>query len=118
MQIIASDFFEEFIRTKEGDVEQDDLTEIVFFQAEDGIRDVAVTGVQTCALPIYRWRLQSLSSFGFLVLGQQQIHELVASIIKTLRFTRFVTCKSISRNERKRHCRINKIGRASCRERV
>src|SRR2546429_6959206 len=23
-----------------------------FFQAEDGIRDVAVTGVQTCALPI------------------------------------------------------------------
>src|SRR2546429_4286906 len=24
----------------------------VFFQAEDGIRDVAVTGVQTCALPI------------------------------------------------------------------
>src|SRR5687768_17651487 len=26
---------------------------IFFFQAEDGIRDVAVTGVQTCALPIY-----------------------------------------------------------------
>src|SRR5205809_4614445 len=24
-----------------------------FFQAEDGIRGVAVTGVQTCALPIY-----------------------------------------------------------------
>src|SRR5687768_18104799 len=27
-----------------------------FFQAEDGIRDVAVTGVQTCALPILRPR--------------------------------------------------------------
>src|SRR2546422_8717108 len=26
-----------------------------FFQAEDGIRDVAVTGVQTCALPIWIW---------------------------------------------------------------
>src|SRR5258708_21679975 len=26
-----------------------------FFQAEDGIRDDLVTGVQTCALPIYRW---------------------------------------------------------------
>src|SRR2546429_5052921 len=26
-----------------------------FFQAEDGIRDVAVTGVQTCALPISRY---------------------------------------------------------------
>src|SRR5256884_2531681 len=25
---------------------------VFFFQAEDGIRDVAVTGVQTCALPI------------------------------------------------------------------
>src|SRR5207245_6838775 len=24
-----------------------------FFQAEDGIRDATVTGVQTCALPIY-----------------------------------------------------------------
>src|SRR5690349_22056971 len=28
-----------------------------FFQAEDGIRDLYVTGVQTCALPIYRRRL-------------------------------------------------------------
>src|SRR6266436_5448489 len=28
-----------------------------FFQAEDGIRDVAVTGVQTCALPISGWLL-------------------------------------------------------------
>src|SRR2546430_10193174 len=27
---------------------------IVFFQAEDGIRDLTVTGVQTCALPISR----------------------------------------------------------------
>ena len=30
-----------------------------FFQAEDGIRDWSVTGVQTCALPIY-----SLNVFG------------------------------------------------------
>src|SRR2546430_13711411 len=35
-------------------VEQTGL-EIVFFQAEDGIRDLTVTGVQTCALPIYRF---------------------------------------------------------------
>src|SRR2546421_9928139 len=26
-----------------------------FFQAEDGIRDLIVTGVQTCALPISSW---------------------------------------------------------------
>src|SRR5438046_7331840 len=34
-----------------------------FFQAEDGIRDWSVTGVQTCALPIYiekRMRLDQL----------------------------------------------------------
>src|SRR5256885_6971711 len=29
-----------------------DIGRIVFFQAEDGIRDYKVTGVQTCALPI------------------------------------------------------------------
>src|SRR2546427_6460868 len=28
-----------------------------FFQAEDGIRDLTVTGVQTCALPISRLRV-------------------------------------------------------------
>src|SRR2546427_9139177 len=27
---------------------------VFFFQAEDGIRDLTVTGVQTCALPIWR----------------------------------------------------------------
>src|SRR3712207_7603768 len=26
--------------------------DVFFFQAEDGIRDIGVTGVQTCALPI------------------------------------------------------------------
>src|ERR1041384_6377611 len=30
----------------------------VFFQAEDGIRDKLVTGVQTCALPIWPLRRQ------------------------------------------------------------
>src|SRR5207249_7238959 len=30
---------------------------IFFFQAEDGIRDRNVTGVQTCALPIFREEL-------------------------------------------------------------
>src|SRR5258708_22997662 len=29
------------------------LISIFFFQAEDGIRDDLVTGVQTCALPIF-----------------------------------------------------------------
>src|SRR2546425_2391977 len=30
------------------------MSSAFFFQAEDGIRDKLVTGVQTCALPIYR----------------------------------------------------------------
>src|SRR3989337_4411630 len=28
---------------------------LFFFQAEDGMRDATVTGVQTCALPISAW---------------------------------------------------------------
>src|SRR5690625_7971945 len=32
-----------------------------FFQAEDGIRDGHVTGVQTCALPISSWNGQRAS---------------------------------------------------------
>src|SRR5256885_4716329 len=31
-----------------------DAGTVFFFQAEDGIRDYKVTGVQTCALPIFR----------------------------------------------------------------
>src|SRR3989475_217737 len=34
------------------------LSFFFFFQAEDGIRDLTVTGVQTCALPIY-WAMSS-----------------------------------------------------------
>src|SRR6266496_4577317 len=40
-----------------------------FFQAEDGIRDLYVTGVQTCALPIYRYWQRELGRDDF-VLGQ------------------------------------------------
>src|SRR5207253_8227929 len=36
---------------------------VFFFQAEDGIRDGHVTGVQTCALPIFRYN----SVFGYFI---------------------------------------------------
>src|SRR5437763_2844562 len=40
-----------------------------FFQAEDGIRDTSVTGVQTCALPISYYAFQLLrAKRGVLVL--------------------------------------------------
>src|SRR5205085_5563199 len=31
---------------------------LFFFQAEDGIRDLTVTGVQTCALPIFSMKFR------------------------------------------------------------
>src|SRR5205807_7687346 len=34
-----------------------------FFQAEDGIRDYKVTGVQTCALPILVGRVEAVNLF-------------------------------------------------------
>ena len=37
---------------------------IFFFQAEDGIRDDLVTGVQTCALPISQREMGSIKSGG------------------------------------------------------
>src|SRR5260370_28879431 len=52
-----------------------------FFQAEDGIRDSSVTGVQTCALPIFpakpadqRKAGQGGSDIGDLVEGRILIH--------------------------------------------
>src|SRR5205823_11861459 len=36
---------------------------VFFFQAEDGIRDKLVTGVQTCALPIWLTFLRKLMHF-------------------------------------------------------
>src|SRR5690606_40645737 len=37
--------------------------ESVFFQAEDGIREFHVTGVQTCALPIYVTGEEAVAEF-------------------------------------------------------
>src|SRR3712207_5978801 len=33
---------------------------VFFFQAEDGIRDIGVTGVQTCALPIFYYPIEEV----------------------------------------------------------
>src|SRR5256885_683149 len=46
---------------------------LFFFQAEDGIRDYKVTGVQTCALPIwpsFSYCLRVMSSTGFSFWGR------------------------------------------------
>ena len=41
------------MRVGGGEREEGVVVVIFFFQAEDGIRDSPVTGVQTCALPIW-----------------------------------------------------------------
>src|SRR5205807_3279073 len=49
---------------------------LFFFQAEDGIRDYKVTGVQTCALPIYlAGRLERLGLDGDGVVREPYVEE-------------------------------------------
>src|SRR5690554_233465 len=48
-----------------------------FFQAEDGIRDADVTGVQTCALPIFSW----LASKYVRLIMRIDIHDTTAGFI-------------------------------------
>src|SRR5437870_9483633 len=56
---------------------------VFFFQAEDGIRDGHVTGVQTCALPISElWAEPSLQSTP--VFGSSRTRNLDESIIVRL----------------------------------
>src|SRR5687767_12918249 len=43
---------------------------IFFFQAEDGIRDKLVTGVQTCALPIFLAAGEGVVAFAGMVAGR------------------------------------------------
>ena len=72
-----------------------------FFQAEDGIRDRDVTGVQTCALPISQADQQPGS------------HDNCAFEPAYYRFHLLVRFAIILPE-----CVPAKIGRASCRERV
>jgi len=44
-----------------------------FFQAEDGIRDWSVTGVQTCALPISAKPLVLYDSDDLVAMGSEEI---------------------------------------------
>src|SRR5256885_16623603 len=52
-----------------------------FFQAEDGIRDYKVTGVQTCALPIFERGAADLG-----VCGIDQVLESAADLLTPIDF--------------------------------
>src|SRR5436305_9268121 len=84
-----------------------------FFQAEDGIRDADVTGVQTCALPI--WILDHLGH-GLGRSGDRTAERHgIASRPGTLQVDQV---SARLQGPRRRIEDVRKIGRASCRERV
>src|SRR5256886_7429876 len=85
-----------------------------FFQAEDGIRDLTVTGVQTCALPICSFCLEI-----FLVvrIGCGADRHLLDHF-QTVPLEPDNLLRVICEEAELPYAEIEKIGRASCRERV
>src|SRR5260221_2471156 len=90
---------------------------IFFFQAEDGIRDHCVTGVQTCALPIL-W-LKKCNASPIRVPPDQSCTDLDTSrtASSTSRFFNWRVMR-VRRVPNTNVSTFIKIGRASCRERV
>src|SRR5206468_8913406 len=81
-----------------------------FFQAEDGIRDLIVTGVQTCALPICATLKTRLF---YVVRTMLLLTNVLPLVLGLLLLTRIVDKYGTTDAGR-----IFEIGRASCRERV
>src|SRR2546429_1570823 len=85
-----------------------------FFQAEDGIRDVAVTGVQTCALPISLMSWGASSQALCKLLGDDAPHDISATACRERYNQRDLPVWPGRMNQ----AGSDQIGRASCRERV
>src|SRR2546427_5411012 len=71
-----------------------------FFQAEDGIRDLTVTGVQTCALPIWfgrKMRLAQLSMMAGAMLESLMSARLCVAKMTLTFFLRSVLSRSEER---------------------
>src|SRR5690606_40090742 len=90
-----------------------------FFQAEDGIRAFHVTGVQTCALPIFAVLANPLAADPAVIIGENsKAFEKGLTIISRLTNGKvFVTGKPGANVAVPKADNIE-IGRASCRERV
>ena len=58
---------------------------VFFFQAEDGIRDRLVTGVQTCALPIYPGSGSIMGGIGVSGLAAQEDEDLAKIGLKAMK---------------------------------
>src|SRR2546430_13532031 len=86
---------------------------VFFFQAEDGIRDLTVTGVQTCALPISFTRRGRSPRF----------RSAVSPLAKLVESALFASARPLTVEElvtldpQASEAVVREIGRASCRER-
>src|SRR2546430_10976024 len=90
-----------------------------FFQAEDGIRDLTVTGVQTCALPICKQQLETELDRMLAAIRAGMDPALAASETRKIQADLTTTGAAIEQWERSHERPATlKIGRASCRERV
>src|SRR5690606_39371477 len=83
-----------------------------FFQAEDGIRDFHVTGVQTCALPISGPPTAVGYPSSYLEWHTNLAGSYIAHVISLITEGVFVTFPDL------KFVLVEEIGRASCRERV
>src|SRR3712207_7456776 len=110
---------------------------VFFFQAEDGIRDIGVTGVQTCALPISKNSIvkQYVKLFemdGVALSFAEEVYDLIVdkaveyklgarglrSIVESIMMDAMFEIPSKRKKSFEVTVDYAKIGRASCRERV
>src|SRR5260370_32831893 len=91
--------------------------DVFFFQAEDGIRDSSVTGVQTCALPICNIYVSSAGDSAIAVFSRN-----VSTGRLTFVEAQFDGVNGVTGLRGAAAVRVSpdggEIGRASCRERV
>src|SRR5207253_3556995 len=94
-----------------------------FFQAEDGIRDGHVTGVQTCALPIFLEYSPLLSDHDLLeIIASARAQSALAAVARRRGVSERVSEVIVASLDVEAVAALlanpNEIGRASCRERV
>src|SRR5256886_13305705 len=88
---------------------------VFFFQAEDGIRDLTVTGVQTCALPIYLLATVAVSGRGSRTELLSHVHGM--SRLRAAALADALVERRLLLEEQGVYRCAHQIGRASCRER-